>query len=84
DLEANQTETFTILGAWDFDEQKGIISYLTPVGQALLGRKVGESVEFEVHGQRHHHRIDRIEAYQPPAPAQEAAPVAAEQLSPGA
>jgi transcription elongation GreA/GreB family factor len=84
DLEANKTETFTILGAWDFDAEKGIISYLTPVGQALLGRKVGESVEFEVHGQRHHHRIDRIEAYQAPAPAAEPAPVAAEQLSPSA
>jgi transcription elongation GreA/GreB family factor len=71
DLEANKIETFTILGAWDFDADKGIISYLTPVGQALLGCKVGEQVEFEVHGQRHHHRIDRIEAYTPPAPPPE-------------
>ena len=39
---------FTVLGAWDFDAEKGVISYLTPVGQALLGRKVGEEVEAEV------------------------------------
>jgi transcription elongation GreA/GreB family factor len=84
DLEANKTETFTILGAWDFDAEKGIISYLTPVGQALLGRKVGEAVEFEVHGERHHHRIDRIEAYKAPASAADPTPVAAEQLSPSA
>lgn len=63
DLEANQTETLTILGAWDDDADKGIISYLTPVAQALLNKKVGESVEYEVHGVRHHHRIDNIEAF---------------------
>lgn len=67
DLEANQTEIFTVLGAWDFDADKGIISYLTPVGQALLGRKAGDVVEFELHGAQHRHRIDHIEAYKAPA-----------------
>ena len=74
DLDSNQTETFTILGAWDFDAEKGIISYLTPVGQALLGRGTGEEVEFDVHGSQHRHRIDQIEAYQAPAPPEPAAP----------
>ena len=69
DLEANQLETFTILGAWDFDAEKGIISYLTPVGQALLNRKVSEEVEFEVHGARHRHRIERIEPFKTAPPA---------------
>jgi transcription elongation GreA/GreB family factor len=69
DLEANQPEKLTILGAWDDDPEKGIISYLTPVAQALLNKKVGDQVEFEVHGTRHHHRIERIEAVAPrPAP----------------
>lgn len=63
DMEANKPETLTILGAWDDDADKGIISYLTPVAQALLNKKVGESVEYDVHGVRHHHRIDSIEAY---------------------
>ncbi|MCW5552307.1 MAG: GreA/GreB family elongation factor [Verrucomicrobiae bacterium] len=63
DLEENVVETFTILGAWDFDADKNIISYLTPVGQALLNRSVGEVVEFELHGAQHRHRIDRIEPY---------------------
>jgi transcription elongation GreA/GreB family factor len=69
DLEANQAEVFTVLGAWDFDAEKGIISYLTPVGQSLMNRKVGEVVEFELHGARHRHRIDRIEPYRAPIPA---------------
>lgn len=37
-------ETYTILGAWDSDPDHGIISYQTAIGQALLGRKVGEAV----------------------------------------
>src|SRR5207302_5569641 len=52
DLETSQSEHFTILGAWDTDLDKGIISYLSPVAQALLNRKVGEEVEFEVQGVR--------------------------------
>ena len=74
DLESNKSETFTILGAWDSEAEKGIISYLTPVGQALINRKVGEEVEFEIGGSKHRHRIDKIEAYQAPAPMPAPAP----------
>jgi len=63
DLGTNKPETFTVLGAWDFDAEKGIISYLTPIGQALLNRKVGDEVEAEVDGVRHRHRIEKIEPY---------------------
>ena len=67
-----QKETFTILGAWDSDPDKGIVSYLTPVAQALLNRKVGEEVDFEIHGAKHRHRIESIEPYKTaPAPAPE-------------
>ena len=63
DLNSNKTETFTVLGAWDFDADKGVISYLTPVGQAMLNRKVGDEVEAEVGGAKHRHRIEKIEPY---------------------
>ena len=69
DLGTNQRETFTILGAWDSDPDKGIISYLTPIGSALLNRKVGDEVEFELHGAKHRHRIEAIEAAPVTAPA---------------
>ena len=67
DLEANQPENFTVMGAWDSDPEKGIVSYLSPVAQSLLGKKIGDQVEFEVHGVRHHHRIDAIDALKPAA-----------------
>ncbi|HTL55215.1 MAG TPA: GreA/GreB family elongation factor [Candidatus Limnocylindrales bacterium] len=75
DMEANEAEQFTILGAWDSEPEKGVISYLSPVAQALLNHKVGDQVEFEVHGLRHHHRIDAIDAFkveEKPAPPQSA------------
>jgi transcription elongation factor GreA len=62
-LLTNQRESFTILGAWDSDPDKGVISYLSPVGGALLNHKAGDEVEFELHGAKHRHRIEKIEAW---------------------
>jgi transcription elongation GreA/GreB family factor len=70
DLETGQSEHFTILGAWDSEPEKGVVSYLSPVAQSLLNHKVGDQVEFEIHGVRHHHRIEAIQPYRTaPAPA---------------
>jgi transcription elongation GreA/GreB family factor len=75
DLNANQDETFTILGAWDSEPDKGIISYLSPVAQSLLNHKVGDEVEFELHGAKRRHRIDQIRTFKTAAPEPETAPV---------
>ena len=46
-------DVYTILGAWDSDPAKGIISYLAAIAQALLGHKVGEQLEVPTeHGDR--------------------------------
>jgi transcription elongation GreA/GreB family factor len=63
DLATNQPEHFTILGAWDSDPEKDIVSYLSPVAQSLLGHKVGDEVEFEIHAVLHRHRIESIQPY---------------------
>ena len=72
DLVSNQTETFTVLGAWDSDPDKGVISYLTPIAMALVNRKVGDEVEFELHGSKRRHRIEKIEAWKTEAASQPA------------
>jgi transcription elongation GreA/GreB family factor len=77
DLGANQSESFTILGAWDSDPEKGVISYLSPVAQSLLNRKVGEEVEFEFHGAIHRHRIEKIESWKVPGTPLADAPASA-------
>ncbi len=43
-------ETYTILGAWDGDPEKNIISYQAAIAQALLGHKVGETVSIGADG----------------------------------
>ena len=44
------TTTFTILGAWDGDPDRHIISYKTAFGAALLGRKPGDVVKVKTAG----------------------------------
>ena len=49
--ETKKEETYTILGAWDGDPDRHVISYQTAIGQALLGHEVGESVSLNTeHG----------------------------------
>jgi transcription elongation GreA/GreB family factor len=49
--ETNNEETYTILGAWDGDPDRHIISYQTAIGQALLGHQAGETVSLNTeHG----------------------------------
>ncbi|MCS7258230.1 MAG: GreA/GreB family elongation factor [candidate division WOR-3 bacterium] len=43
---------YTILGPWDSDLASGIISYLAPFAQRLLGKTVGEEI-FDLEGKRY-------------------------------
>ena len=61
DLASKGSEVFSILGAWDTDPEKGIVSYLTPLAQALIGKKTGEELDFEMDGVKKRYRIDAIE-----------------------
>jgi transcription elongation GreA/GreB family factor len=42
---AGTLESVTILGAWDSDPEKRIVSYLSGVARSLIGKAVGESCE---------------------------------------
>jgi transcription elongation factor GreA len=44
DKDSAKEETYTILGAWDGDPERHVISYQTAIGQALIGHKLGETV----------------------------------------
>ncbi|MGH7952368.1 MAG: GreA/GreB family elongation factor [Limisphaerales bacterium] len=69
-LESNQSERFTILGAWDSNPDKGLISYLSPVGAALLNHKVGDEMEFELHETKRRYRIEKIEPWKTETPVE--------------
>lgn len=59
--EKGKKEEFTILGQWDVDVKKNIISYHSPMGKSLLDRKVGDEAEFEVNGEQSTFEILSIE-----------------------
>ena len=42
-----QTQTFEIVGEWEADPTQKKISTQSPLGKALMGKKVGETAEFE-------------------------------------
>ena len=42
--DSSKEETYTILGAWDGDPDRHIISYQTAIAQTLLGHKLGEVI----------------------------------------
>src|SRR5438477_12346936 len=51
DSDSNKEETYTILGAWDSDPDRHIISYQSAIGQVLLGHKLSEGVSLNTdHG----------------------------------
>ena len=50
DQDNGESQKYVILGAWDSDPDNNVLSYLTPLGQKLLGEKVGNLVETEVEG----------------------------------
>lgn len=45
DSQTGERETYTILGAWDGDVEKRILSYLSGVAKVLIGKSVGEEAD---------------------------------------
>ena len=48
DIDSGEKRSFTILGPDEADPAKGSISFLSPVGQALLGKEVGDEVTIDI------------------------------------
>jgi transcription elongation GreA/GreB family factor len=49
--ETKNEETYTILGAWDGDPDRHVISYQTAIAQAVLGHEVGKTISLNTeHG----------------------------------
>jgi transcription elongation GreA/GreB family factor len=69
-LDTDTAQTYTILGAWDGKAEQAILSYLTGISQALMGKKVGDQVDLPTEHGTEKAEIVSIEPYH-------AAPVAA-------
>src|SRR5213593_4202358 len=70
DVETDKEETYTVLGAWDGDPDRHIISYQTAIGQALLGHALDDTVSLKTEHAASRFAIVSIK----PAPADEITP----------
>lgn len=57
---SGEVRKHAILGAWDSDPDRSILSYLTPLGQRLLSKKAGDKVETEIDGVRETWTVESI------------------------
>jgi transcription elongation factor GreA len=60
---SGRTHRYAILGAWDSNPEKDIISYKTPLGQTLLGKKTGDAVRTEIGGSVEEWTLQKIERW---------------------
>lgn len=63
DENKNEEITYTILGAWDGDPDNQIISYKTPLGMGLLGKKVGEKAYINIESNESTLEVKSIQRY---------------------
>ena len=60
DESAGQTMSYVILGAWDGDPERNVLSYKTPLAQSLLQKKVDDVVETEGDGEKRSWKIMKL------------------------
>jgi transcription elongation factor GreA len=63
DVTNGKAVRYTVAGAWDSDPENHVIAYKTPLGQALLGKKVGEHVKLKIGGTQHEYQVASISRY---------------------
>lgn len=54
---------YSVLGAWDSDPDNHRIAYKTPLGQALLGKRVNDHVKLKIGGAQHEYTVAGITRY---------------------
>ena len=65
DLSDNHARTLWLLGRGDSVQDKHVINYRAPLGQALVGKKPGDIVDFEANGENQRLEIVSVEGRLP-------------------
>ena len=63
DVATGKAVRYTVLGAWDSDPDNHIIAYKTPLGQVILGKKIGEHVKLKIGTSHHEYQVAGISRY---------------------
>jgi len=61
DVESGESKKYTLVGQEEADLKKGRISVLSPVGKALIGHKVGDTVKVKTPAKMVEYEIQEIE-----------------------
>jgi transcription elongation factor GreA len=59
----NSKVTYIILGPWESDTEKNIISYQSPLGANLLDKKLNDEIKFVLNDKTYDYIVDQIEVY---------------------
>ncbi len=65
DMISGQKTSYSILGPWDADFEAGILSYRSPIAKSMLGKKIGDEVEFKIDDEKKKYKIVSIEKCSP-------------------
>lgn len=60
DEETDQEAEYSIVGPYEADLSRGLISTLSPIAKALIGKRVGDSVEVRTPGGIKSYEIEKI------------------------
>ena len=58
--DSGKEEVYTILGPWESDPENGVISYMSPFGNAILDHKVSDSLSFTINEHRYNFEVKKI------------------------
>lgn len=61
DNTSKKDEKYTILGPWESDPDNNIISYMSPFGNAICNKKVGDTAVFSINEHKYDYTIKAIE-----------------------
>ena len=67
-IDSNSKERYVILGPWESDPKRNIISYLSPLGAELWQHRTNDELQFTINEKSFHYRIERIAKVQQQAP----------------
>ena len=57
---ADRDVTYTILGQWESDPERGILNFKTPLGMKLLNKSVGDELDFSINGTAYSYKVISI------------------------
>ena len=60
DNATGKEEVYTILGPWESDPDNNIISYMSPFGNAIMDKKVGDNAVFTINEHKSNYLIKDI------------------------